>query len=572
MQTLTLQPQQSIPPIIRCGIPRVYVDGRRRRDLQVLSWEIRKAPSFGRIKLGMGELVSGENQTSVENLYKLPDIDSQILVKPPIGFGQREFRGVVTQHVAQVTGNGESITAMVEHQLLAGLKETLLGRWELNSGFPVRIDETRLQFNTSSLALASVGNYDLSGRSCKVFDTSGGGQTWSVADALGYLMAAEVPANIQIPSTAELESLAGDIDLGEYEATGKTLIDALVQVAHRGGLEIRASRHGLGLVVYRPGQGGRRARVSLQKNGQDLDLTRSNLDNGSIKIGARNSQPPVRAFGAVKKYEGTFTMKPGWDPAAEGSVPTDYIRSQSSNWTYYGDVYRKWVLNEDASFDCEFFDFTTLADDFIVRRGRGFLSCVSVDGNGISYGVVVEYRLSEEGDWVKWTYDQSVFENQCTITLDRDELPTDVFNAAVAGLLQVRVTASVESDRRLLVEVKGNDLLTAFVYDRGGTAEWESILPTSIYYEGSGVAPDILRDDSAWLDAFANRQAVLAAKSSEATVTLAWTDTNYHVGDIVERLDGRELEITSQPDSTPSVKYVHHDFGETQQTKLILEG
>jgi len=265
-------------------------------------------------------------------------------------------------------------------------------------------------------------------------------------------------------------------------------------------------------------------------------------------------------------------MTPGWDSAAEGSVSSDYIRTQSSNWTYYGDVYRKWVLNEDASYDSEVFDFAVLADDFIVRRGRGFLSCVSVDGNGISYGVVVEYRLSESDDWIKWTYDQSVFENQCTITLDRDELPTDVFNAAVAGLLQIRVTASVESDRRLLVEVNGNESLTALIYDRAGTARWDGVLPTSVYYVGGGVAPDILRDDSAWLDSFANRQAILAAQSSEAIVTLAWTDTNYHVGDIVDRLDGRELEIASQPDSTPAVKYVHHDFGEAQQTQLILEG
>jgi len=95
MQTLTLQPQPSIPPIIQCGVPRVYVDGWRRRDLQVLSWELRKAPLFGRVKLGMGELTSGQSQTSIENLYRLPDIDSRILVKPPIGFGARDRKSVV---------------------------------------------------------------------------------------------------------------------------------------------------------------------------------------------------------------------------------------------------------------------------------------------------------------------------------------------------------------------------------------------------------------------------------------------------------------------------------------------
>ncbi|KKK82753.1 hypothetical protein LCGC14_2800250, partial [marine sediment metagenome] len=292
-----------------------------------------------------------------------------MFIRPGIEFGRGEFHGIVTRNEVEVGEDGEQLIAEVEHQLAAELRNPLLGRWQMTEGQLVLTDTEVVRFNTSPGLLCGAAPQQVGARRCKLFDPSGNGLRWTVADALGYLLATELPESIEIPSLDELNQLAGGVDLGEYNATGTTLGTALVAIAHRGGLEIRSSRSGVGIVVYRPGQGGRRSSIRLQAAGETFRPAGSNITDSRILLASRPSRPPVRVIGGYKRYEATFTLQPGW------------ICDSSEE-------FRRWVLNEYGQ--CEYvmpFDFATISqEDFLVRKGRQFLQCVSTDTYNASWG------------------------------------------------------------------------------------------------------------------------------------------------------------------------------------------
>ncbi|MCD4823582.1 MAG: hypothetical protein K8S55_03175 [Phycisphaerae bacterium] len=565
MQTVTLQPHSRQNTILHPGPARVYIDGRRRRDLRVTTWEVCNAPAFGEVCL---EAASGY----IQQLFRLPRVGARVLVKSPVGFGLGEFHGVVVQHEVEVGDDGERLVAMVEHRLTTGLNRALLGRWHDSDGSPVLLGNMPLEFNTSPDTLAGGSSHSLpSGRSV-VFAACGDTRRWTVADGLAYLLAAHLPAGIKSPGLSELRYLCGDVDLGRYNATGRTLGEALIDIAHRGGLEIRSTRTGLGVVVYNPGRQGRRSRVRLQKAGETLDLSKTNLAGGCILLGTRPSRRPIRVLGAPRQYEATFSLQPGWDSSEETGRWRDFLHDDSDDWNAHRDVFRKWVLNENDRYDGQEYDFSALSDeDFIARRARRFLPCVSTNSESRSRGIVVEFRLSDSDSWQRWAGSVWVSDEECSIRLGGGALPGEFFAAAVSGGVEVRITASVESDRRIEARLGGDVSLPTSLHDLSAQAGWWAIHSSSIFAGGSG-GVSVVRDDSARLRIHARRNAEFYARATDATLRLGWIDTSFHAGDIVSRVDGRWLELFSNPQSRPYVHSVRHDFGPARQTQLILKG
>ncbi|KKK97913.1 hypothetical protein LCGC14_2647990, partial [marine sediment metagenome] len=309
------------------------------------------------------------------------------------------------------------------------------------------------------------------------------------------------------------------------------------------------------IVVYRPGQGGRRSCIRLQPAGETFSAAGSTITDGRIQLARRPSRPPVRVIGDYKRYESTFLLKPGW-----GSEPAQ--------------EFRQWVLNEHGRYEgVTPFDFATLsAEDFLVRKPREFLQCVSTDANNVSWGIIVEFRLWGLDPWESWSEPVSTWEQECSITLGGNELPSGFIAAAAAGEAEVRVTASVESDRRIEALIDGDVGLVTEVYDLSAQAAWWAVHQDSIFYTGIGAPPAVLRNDRPRLESFALRRKNIAARSTRATITLGWIDLSCCVGDIIERVDGQAMELSSQPHSRPAVTSVRHDFEETQQTRFVLEG
>lgn len=575
MQTLRLRAAPPTGTIIRCHNPRVYIDGLRRRDLIVLAWELLAAPEFGRVKL-----------VGLTSEPGLPRIEDAVL--PPIGAAVRidapqdgeDFHGFVARHLVEVNADGEHLLAEADHWLAVDLGERLIGRWEFGEGQTQEywVKEETVSFNAGEGTLASESTRAIRNRPARVFDSSLTAQPWTVADALGYLIAASVGHDIQTPSLQELDNLAGDIELGSLNVTGQTVRDALMNVARRGGLVLRSSRQGRALVFYRPGRQGRRRSIRLQKAGSALSLDDSNLWKGRIRFHRRPSHRGLLARGKHKRYEATFLLAPGWDPDKQTSRWRDFIRSEPDNWPDTAKVYRKWVLNEHGRYDQDpwsipTYDFSEIsAEDFYLCKPRKFLPRLSTDVADPSMGVVVQIKCGSDVDWRRWSGPLWVSANECSVYLGGDSLPADYFEAVIADEAQVRVTATVLADARISIELPGDTGYPREVADFSGRVEWRKVHPTSIFFQGQTSGASGERDDSALLKALATRASEMLSAALEAELTLGWIDTSFGVGDILERIDGRSLELSPNPDSRAFVQSVSHDFGAGQCTRLIVSG
>ncbi len=576
MQLLTLASRTETQRLIKCKPARVYIDGSRRRDLQVLLWELLSAPRFGRARLTLQPSQLSPVRGRIEDLPSLPDIGSQVLIKPVPNFGSEEFRGIVTRYIVEV-GQEERLVAEVQHRLAHILRRTIHSRIQLKEGQPVEVESSKVRFNANRDTLASESLVDLDGRLSRVFDAEPAGRRWSVADAIAYLIATGVPEKVQVPSTGELEDLAGSIDLGAIDITGLTAAEAMTRVARSSGLDIRASRDCCGLVVYRPGRQGRRTSVRLQATGELLSLTDSNLWRGEIKISRRPSRRAVLALGEKKRYESTFELQTGWDPALQTSRWRDFIRSESDNWPAVADVYRKWVLNEDGHYNTQpwslsTYDFAAInSQDFLLQEARKFSPCISTDSYGQNLGIVVEVRYGYDETWNRWTGPVWVSSDRCEVYLGGDALPADYFQAAATSQVQLRVTATVEADTRLVAEIAGDGGLPREVVDFSAHAKWRKVHEGSIFFNQEGIGEPAEQDDTEVLRNLARRYSEVVSTAVEGELHLGWVDTSYHIGDIVERIDGKDIELPSNPYSRPHVTSVQHDFI-NQSTRLTING
>ncbi len=578
MPSLRLASLPETATTIKCRLARVYVDGQQRRDLVVLSWEEAEAPRFGKVALALRSQATTLDSKRIQDLTALPPMGSEILIVPADITVGKSFRGIVSGHKARFSESDETLVAEVDHYLMLTLSVAIQSRWHIEQGGPVEIDNANATFNTGPETLASQETVTIKFRQARLFDATASAKRWSVADALGYLIATNIPADIEVPTQNELDSLAGDIDLGTVNVSEMTVVEAMVKVAQRGGLRLRSASRGSGLVVYRPGKDGQDRSVMLQPFGSDLSLRKSNLWRGQLVFRRRPSRRSVLALGEYKQYESTLTLSKGWDPSLETARWRDFVRSESTAWSAVADVYRKWVLNEHGRYctspwNLTAHDFSSISsDDFLVLTPRKFLPCLSTDVTGQSLGVVVEFRCGAGAGWRRWTAPVWISNDECAVYLGGDALPSEFFQATVSNDAELRVTGTVLSDSRLAVEITGDRVNPREIIDLSDRAAWRKVHTTSLFHNQSGLGVPNERNDTDLLTQTARRHAEITSRAAEAKLTLGWVNTSYHVGDIIDKVEGRHLELSSNCDTRPHVISVRHDFGTAQSTILEIGG
>jgi len=578
MNTLTLPSESNEKTVVRCPPAIIRVHGAIRRDLQLLEWVVEPGPSFGKAFLVVSGPPQPGSSARLGDTSRLPAIGADVRINTASRSDGGEFLGSVTGHSFVVDEQGERFTAECGHRLVTHLARRISSLWQYQASSALEVKQAKIEFNAGWNSRASNSLVTINGRSCRAFDSGIDSRPWSAADALGYLLATIVPADVEAPGRTELEALAGGIDLGRLDATGKTTAEALVEIARRAGLELRSARQGLGLVFYRAGRQGRRRNVRLQPAGSALATSQSDLWRGQIRIRRRPCRRSLLVLGQRKQYESTFELAKGWDPSLQTDRWRDFVRSESDNWPKSSDVYRKWVLNEhgwysSSPWSLEVHSFSDISSvDFPIRSARRFLPCLSTDRQGQGLGVVVEIRCGQSADWRRWRGPLWVSRDECAIYLGGDALPGEFFEAAVDNGADVRVTAVVEADARILAEVEGDPNAARDVIDLSSRAAWRQVHSSSIFHGAADVGSSGERDDSHLLRRLALRYAEAGSTATEAELTLGWVDASFHVGDIVERIDGREFELSSNSDSRPVVHSVRHDLGARQTTRLFVSG
>jgi len=571
-------PPMAHHPTRNACVPRVYVDGQLRTDVMVASWQWLAAPPFGRASLVLGGDAFGRLRR-VEALEQLPPIGSSIRVVGPAGDASGELVGSVVAHELRMSEDGEQLAAIVTHQLADLLGGTITSLFQVSGSAAtpalVELPQTKIRFGYGPAGQCSAKPVMHCGRLTRGFSAAADARPWTVADALAYLLATAVPAAVHVPTLDELESLCQSLSMEELTITGMTVARAMEEVAKRAGLAIRAARDGVGLAIYRPGIDGRPTSVTLQPAGGTLSTAASNLWRGQVTFHRRPASPAVLVLGEPKRYEATFDLQPGWDPASRTTRWRDCVRSLSGDWPAYADVYRKWVLNEHgyyaaAPWNLPAYDFSAIAPaDFPLQRPRQLLPCLSTNTANQSLGVVVEVS-TVSGVWARWRGPLWISRDECSIYLGGDALPADFFQAALAGSARVRVTAVVQADVRLAVELSGDERRRIVLAARGQAA-WRQVHNSSVFHGRHDLGEPACRDDSDVLRRQAQRHQQAPPPAVEASLELAWIDLTRAVGDVLHHIEGRGLDLAAMPMATPAVRAVTHDFLK-QTTHLEVTG
>lgn len=566
MTALTLSPRPVRDTTLRPDPPTVYVDGNRRRDLKVLTWDVLGPPVFGRVALLLHSTTHPTRSIRMERPDELPPIGADVRVRPRRSSEAVDFQGKVVAHRLVLDEDGERLGADVEHGLSQALAAVIASRWHANGSGVKVVKNVLVRFNAERDGLASATSRAVGSRWAHVFDASASARRWTAAEALAYVIATAVPSNVRVPSLSELGRLGGRIDPGTVDITGLTVAEALARIAGRAGLEVRAARQGLGIELYQPGAPGRPANVSWQRAGGTFARSKTNLWKGHLVIRRRPAHRSVLA------------LEPGWDPALETSRWRDFARGHSPNWPLLADVYRKWVLNEHgwysvAPWNLPAGDFSGIsAEDFLLSRPRQLLPCLSCDLNGASLGVAVEVRCAAGDPWRPWRGPVWVSRDECAVYLGGEALPGEFFQAAVSGDASVRVTATIEADARLTVELAGDPNQATVVVDASHIVRWQKVHASSAFAGREDLGPPDERDDSDALVELAQRHSEVVSTALRGTLTLGWVDVSCHVGDTVEQVKNRAIELRPSPDRLAFVRAVRHDFGPAQCTMLELEG
>jgi hypothetical protein len=575
MSTLNISPQPAAQQPIRCRQPEVYVNGERRRDLAVTEWRLAGCPDFASLTLTVAGAGGAYGPPRFGSADVLPPIDAEVRVLDAAG--ACGFTGRVVAHHLSVGEQEELLTAECRDVLAGAFSGEITGHWRAEAGQAAEIAQSPPRFNFGSTGLASAAPAAVRGRQCRVFDAGPDAVRWSVADALLYLLVAHGPAGMELPDADELESLAWQVDLGDLDAAGKTAGQVIRQCLDRGGLGMRPGRDGGSVIVYRAGVSGRGRNVRLQPSGEALDTAGTNLWRGQISVTRRPARPGVLVLGGRKRYESTFAMRPGWDPSDATGRWRDFVRGLAANWPAVAAVYRTWVLNEHGRYsgspwNLPLHSFADISEeDFLSTSPRPFRPCLSCDETGQSLGVVVEYRRDDESPWRRWPAEAWAAADQCAVYLGGDGLPGDYFRAAVAETVELRVTASVDADRRIAFELPGRAGAGQEVID-AAQAGWRKVHSSSVLAGASGLGQADECDDSGVLRRIAAQRSRQAGLATAAELTLGWIDTSYQVGDFVDKIDGREFHLSSDADRRAFITSVVHDFGETQTTHLTVRG
>jgi len=568
MTTLSDNEDRAMPAVA----PVVYVNGQARTDLVCVRWQWMGGPEFGR---ALVQASGGDGfLPRVEELGVLPPIGAEVRIADEQA--DTEFIGRVIAHELAAGPEGEQLSTVVEHQLAHLLADTITSSFHVGLGPALaELPEATIRFGPPD-GLCSPHTVMHNGRVTPAFSAAADAVAWTVADALAYLLATAAPSTVTAPTHTQLHALTNSLPLDDLSITGMNAAQALQTVAERAGLSLRAARENVGLVFYRAGFDGRVANVALQPAMEPFSAVDTNLWRGRVSLRRRPSRRGVLMLGDRRRHELTVTLKPGWNPAHHTARWRDCVRSLSPNWAIRNDVYRKWVLNEHAWYSGSPWNLAAWTGTdispahFLLSQARQFLPCLSTDQANKSMGVVVEVSWPNNA-WRRWRGPLWVSRDECSIYLGGDALPGEFFQAAVAGQASVRVTACVEADARLTVALPGDGGAWIVVQAPNAQGQWRQIHGSSIFLNAAGVGEPGLRDDGNQLHDLALRRQEHPPTAVEADFELAWVNLDVDVGDVVERLAGRDIDLTAWDSATPSVTAVTHDFLK-QTTRLEVHG
>jgi hypothetical protein len=524
---------------------------------------------------GIEEMFGFGKLLSIRALYNAGVPDSQMEDYPV-------FSGHIDCLHTEISGDSYVIEVIAKDSLASLRQIRVFGkRTAKKDGDNVFMPGLDTIFNPNGLPNASTNIIENAGRSYRVFSQSDGeGRLFSQADAIDYLLAEYIPAGLLIiPPKKRLDNLTKGRILADIDVSGLDLVDALHRCFE--GTDINfyvepawEQNASADTIVFTKNNTGRRIRLSTQRSGEILSLSKTSFVSFACDRQCRAVTNRYIAFGEYKVYESTFDLIKAWDSGLENDIYELFCPSLNPDFLTVKDVYRCWSLNETGwysipPYNCgDIYDFSDVfeGEDYL-KKPRRFLSCLSCDNKGQSLGYFLEVSCDGGNSWHQYQGSFDVLTNQCGVRLNGDKLEEEIFNAAISNLLRVRITASVVSDQRLIVSCADGSLestcpVNEHILKLPGRYSYNKVCSESVFSAtDAGIAGNI--DDTQRLYSALRDMAGVRRQAVDAiNIRTPFLEYGYQVGDIIEASpDGSDiLNLRYEAAVGTSIEKVQMDF------------
>jgi len=398
------------------------------------------------------------------------------------------------------------------------------------------------------------------------------------------------------PLLSHLEAVLGTAELRELDVSGRTLGDAVQRVCDTVGACYRAVvRGGEGpgpayVLEFMPVGKGRRIFMRHQPPGEMVDPEKTSVQVLDVRRGSGEASRTWVGRSAPKRFEGTFELVPGWDPAGEGQTIDMYAPGINPDFWQVRDVYRKWVLNETGAYSGApynqpaAYDFSALfGTSLYVRRARQFLPALSTYSTGASIYFFVEWSPDSGSNWYRMMESFSVYRDECGLYILDDALNWGLYDAVNNDTGKVRITCCVEADERASGTFTDQRVPPAWrtpvkQIDLGGDYQYRQVTDQSILYQTTDPdygSPEEMDQTEAIEEELQRRAEATTLHSVEADIELPHATTAFAAGDVVEAVSGREVPLDLGSDRFrhfARVASVRCQWEEKQTTTIKLEG
>ncbi|HEG43862.1 MAG TPA: hypothetical protein ENH94_07435 [Phycisphaerales bacterium] len=560
-----IQDEMTIP----VGRLAVFLEGQLCPFLETIEIVRAPFPEFGyaKFKYNMAgydglEIVDGERFETIVGMGK--SITVCRLYDGGTGDVEAEsvavFDGQVEQIDRTIDGNGEVIEITARDFGAVLERITVYGsRIATGAGESLFVDGIEAVFNKDSQGNASSQLVSYEGKSCRVFAAEEViERPWTCAEATIYLLSEYLPlGSLQVPDLAQIEAVTNNCVINETDVEGFDLAKALGKCCEDAGVDYKiVSRSEIvgprqSIVFYKPSL-GREVELNRQFDGDTLSISRTNVWRLKSK---KNLWPVTHRFiglGDFKIFEATFDLVKAWDPGLEGGQQSDYSPSTNSAFESVRDVYRKWCLNEAGNYSIapynqgDAFDFSFIFETSrYLPKKRRFIETISTDSAGQSHGCYLEVSYDNGSTWQQYIDSFDILADECGIWLSVDEFDGTFWAAVTGDTLRFRITAAVQSDRRLKRQVANGPVDSAcevvdHVATNSSEFKFSKISGKSIFYAQDSKDNiddgDALMGQMRWLAE--NDHDVIETSDIEMPISML----DYHVGDkVVSNPESRDI-------------------------------
>lgn len=338
---------------------------------------------------------------------------------------------------------------------------------------------------------------------------------------------------------------------------------------------------------------GTEKELFLQRPGETLDPVKSNVPDLNLNYDIANLANRIIGCTSRKQREGTWPLYFGW-PVSEDSLDRENLTTLSATAKAHPHAGHKLVLNESGAWTGLRPEITATTDLTAVFDGdptlptcRKLKPCLSQVTDAASNqlesrGIWLEWLDPADATWKKPKWSFSVLQLECGIWLET--IPEELWTAIQDDptTTGVRVTATIEGDTRLYATAERDDESPNFdditlwlnlsdkFHDR-------QVHTSSIFYSDAATAD--VTNDLIQLQAYVSQVRGLedAAELSCSAILEGIDHPEYQIGDLITRVNGRNLELSrNNPGLFVDKRYLQivgitYDLKDSQRMELLLE-